>query len=450
MIIKCYNGEKVDRRQARKIKGKYYVPNKHCFKINGLWRRIDDPRIVYNTDRKMWILLEDTEPANMYVRGINADGEMLYAVGTTIPNGNRHCIIDGKITYAPYELVEDFYYEAKTDVYYKDKDDAELAKEVTLFYSKLEYNFSKVYGFFVGRKFDTSGRFGLESPFTIGIELETNDGRVQIPELVKYGICPLRDGSINGYEYTSFPTKSYNQIIGIANAVNSKCSINNNCSMHIHFGGFKIDEELVVKMYHTFYKLQNEIYSYFPPYKKNDVTGVKRRNYTAKLSNYSTTKTDEYFNRILNYLAGTNSISYKGEVMKHPNDPNGSHKWHIDSRYNYVNFINLLFSESRTFETRIHEGTLNPYKIVYWALINEAILMYVLSNSFNTIYKDFYGSNQITLDKILKKYAQKGTYDALSSYLKERYTWFQQSEHSPEFLNVIRNDKKYVPKIKLF
>ena len=444
MIVELYNGGKAPRKKTRKIKGKYYLINKHCFKIDGIWRRIDDPKIAYDTDKDEWTKI-DFAKGERFIRGINDKGEYLYSFGRKIPSKARACVIDGQFLLAHKDIVKDFNYCKETDVYYVD--DKKIAESNSLLYNKMEYNFSKMYGYFEGRRYSTRGKFGLKSDLTIGVEMETCSGEVPIKDLVKVGLCPLRDGSIEGYEYTSYPTKYYNRLIRIAETVDKKCSVNHNCSFHIHFGGFDVTEENIVKLYHTFYSLQDDIYAMFPAYKRNDEHGVKRRSYTAELSNLFNSDISKYFKNILTFLADGEEVSYEGKPIAHPKDPNGEHKWYINSRYTFVNFVNMIFSNSGTIESRIHEGTTNKYKIVYWAMVNEAIIKFALKYDFKELTRIF--NNGFGLNDVINDIYDNEKANALISYVNERKELFNGvSDPYCQFLS--DEDKSWNPAIKLF
>lgn len=71
-------------------------------------------------------------------------------------------------------------------------------------------------------------------------------------------------------------------------------------------------------------------------------------------------------------------------------------KWNRKSRYYWVNFLNLYFSEYRTVEFRCHEATLNTSKTLAWMIITASIL------KFANNYKDCFSAEPVTLKQVLE------------------------------------------------
>ena len=56
------------------------------------------------------------------------------------------------------------------------------------------------------------------------------------------------------------------------------------------------------------------------------------------------------------------------------------------SRYYYVNFTNYIMKmRNNTVELRLLQGTFNSDRILFWLLINIAIIEYALNNSLKII-----------------------------------------------------------------
>jgi len=450
MKVVLYNGLSAERRECRRIKGKFYKMNESCFKVDTMWRRIDDPRMAYDIDNDVLISVDKVNQQRLRAKSIDNENNIIYISSKSIPSGYLWAAVSSdKFIYTSPEIIKTMKYSESYDLYYFNKDVLEYAPPHPI-YNDLKYSFNKVKGVFSGKKFSIDKSFNVKSKYTFGLELETEDGRLPIKDLYKYGITPLRDGSINGYEYTSVPFSNIGQGVAICDAVNRQCDIGIRNSVHVHVGSVDHSKNGVVKMYHTYWHLQNELYKMFPPYKKEN-NGVKSQNYTSPLPKKFRLDKDEYFNQIFSFLLNGEVVNYESTVMKHPLDPSGDHKWQIKSRYRCVNLVNMLFSDSRTVEIRLHEGSLNKYKIIYWLLINEAIVDYVQNNDYETILSES-RSKSLNINMIISKYARKTHRKALKAYVEERKSTFSidNAMNDPLFRNEIRNDKNYLPKIKLF
>lgn len=209
--------------------------------------------------------------------------------------------------------------------------------------------------------------------YTFGLEFETSMGYV--PERICYrdGLIPLRDGSISGLEYSTVVLNGNNGLCLLKQQLNSLkeyTAFDKECSLHIHMGNFPLEPGAIFNVYKIFYSLQEYIAILVPPltfrgekYKGNG------KNYCKRLEIYR--DFDEMYLRLV-------GVPFFGDLMQpHPKDLSRSSKWHVDTRYYAVNFINMLcYSVNKTIEFRFLRPTYNFNKILVWLAIFNAILEY--------------------------------------------------------------------------
>lgn len=208
--------------------------------------------------------------------------------------------------------------------------------------------------------------------YTIGLEFETSCG--YIPENICYrdGLIPLRDGSILGLEYSTTILKGN---IGInflrqqLKTLKEYTNFNEDCSLHIHFGRFPLNSDKIYNIYRLCKNLEwqfEEILPEFTFYGENyKVTG---KNYCKKLY-YAND-----FNDVYKFLVKSNF--YGDFTQPHPNDLKRNAKWHVNTRYYWMNLVNLLcYNVNKTIEFRFIRPTYNFKKILLWIYIFNAILL---------------------------------------------------------------------------
>lgn len=264
---------------------------------------------------------------------------------------------------------------------------------------------------------------------TFGIEYETKTGFAPQRILSRYGLIPLRDGSLHGgIELSTIPlsgAKGLQSTVMTCNELSKRCGVNLECSLHIHFGTLKEDRLLIVAMYHLCKRMQEEMYEMFPYYKTNPKGLKGDKNYCQKLRpltnkllprkpNKETFQkyVDYYYTRIFTFLM--EGVAPNAQY----NRKNGIHpvqqKWNQMSRYYWVNEMNLMLSTRRTIEFRLHQGTLNPLKTINWLFICNAIIGYAQDNSVNILS----GHEPIGVATVLNWYKNKFKTDT-ASFLSE-------------------------------
>ena len=286
----------------------------------------------------------------------------------------------------------------------------------------------------------------LLKDLTFGIELETVNGNLPNHLRNKYGVTICKDGSIKDAsgayppEYVTVPLtggKGLQTIRNVSGEIAKRSDIDIKCSYHLHIGNIEITRIFMVAMYALSCKIQDQIFKMFPYYKTNP-NGIKEKNYCKKLPNmlnvYSDTHASPefvaYINKsysdIFSFLSGGLFLG-RDNNRKNRTNPWPSGKWNIKSRYYWVNFVNLVFSERNTLEFRIHTPTLNGHKIINWLFICNAIARYAEKYPYKCItdktiniedvfnyYKTSYESKYSTIVS-----------DNIVTYYKERCDYFR-------------------------
>lgn len=238
--------------------------------------------------------------------------------------------------------------------------------------------------------------------YTFGLEFETSRGFV--PEHLCYanGLIPLRDGSISGVEYASivlFGDKGMGLLAEEIKTLTKYTEYDKECSLHVHFGGYPVDPKYIFVLHEVCRKLEPYLMSIVPCltfktslYKKS---GRDYCNYLPDLKDFSS---------LYKNITG---VAYIGKLTcSHPKDPERNRKWHVDTRYRWLNLVNMVcYKGPKTVEFRLLRPTYNIKKIKYWLLLFNAILTYSehLGDSLRTepkLNKDMIG--EVSIDLILK------------------------------------------------
>lgn len=225
-------------------------------------------------------------------------------------------------------------------------------------------------------------RFINELPYTFGLEFETAGGYLPQHRLYELGLIPLRDGSISGIEFTTVVLQGnmgLNLLKQQVEALDACTIFDKDCSLHIHFGNFKLNGNVLLAVNNLF---RNSDISQFLPeltfsthlYKTNE-----DKNYCEFNDRFRT------FEEMYGILVGRN---FYGDLKQpHPKDIAGTRKWNIRTRYKAVNFINALcYDGPKTIEYRMLRPTYNFNKILGWLFIYGAIIKYAEQNEKLTFY----------------------------------------------------------------
>lgn len=253
--------------------------------------------------------------------------------------------------------------------------------------------------------------------YTFGIEFETNKGIISERICLEDGLIPLRDGSINGNEYSTVVLEGrigLNLLKQQLEDLRNFTSFDKECSLHIHLGKFPLDSDKVFKLYKTCFTLQQELAQILPRY-TFDTSKYKRsgKDYCNKLKQYSN------FGQLFKSIAGMNF--YGSFFEPHPADIERKRKWNVHSRYVWLNFVNLFCYEvNKTIEFRFLRPTYNLEKILFWLYVFNGILLYAESSC---------NASEITLMSILHTVYPKDVCNMLEIEYYKMY-WCTQMQHN--------------------
>ena len=218
--------------------------------------------------------------------------------------------------------------------------------------------------------------------------------------------------------------KGLNLIKQQLNLLRKYTAYNKECALHIHFGGFTVEPNYIFTLYTLCYWLQekgeisaftNKFVFETEKYKKNG------KSYCRLLPNAAMLTT---FDQFYNYFVGNN---FFGDLYQnHPADIEHNRKWQINTRYFWINFINILcYKSPKTIEFRFLRPTYNFTKICTWIMMLNALLQYA-----EFLTKKYGAVNIGTLtEKIRQKEISIPRFQAMcdeiyqykqSTYIKER------------------------------
>lgn len=423
-------GNTVSKKDCISINGEYYQKNVDCFNIEGRWYRKGNPRIYFDDIKQCYRKVN----ANV-VEGIIGYSNNQYIYGKfekEFENDFQLRTDYGSYIVATEELfnsipkIFDEYNGLFCDYRYLysrgfDKQKDKPGNAYIYSFERL-YNSENLIGRFSqvdnskytkelipAQKYDE-----VIDKYSFGFEIETSAGIIPEYKCKQLGLIPLRDGSITGHEYTTIPMKSISGINLLANQMEqlkNSCTINKDCSVHLHLGGFPLEESKVLALYNLCYNLQDEIGELFPysvynsgRYKSNG------KDYCKKLPQRMPSMDVLY-----NFLSEGNSDWNNNFTKPHPCDPRRDRKWEVHARYYWCNFINMLFGGNvKTVEFRIHNATTNVDKLINWLYICMAILNYAENGT---------PMNSITLKDVIEFSYNEKTSEILLDYIKERKSY---------------------------
>lgn len=220
-------------------------------------------------------------------------------------------------------------------------------------------------------------------PFTFGLEYETARGYLPEKECYKNGLIPLRDGSISAVEYATIvlnAKQGFTLIKSQLAALRKYTEFDLNCSLHVHIGQVPNSLRFAYIMYQVGYLVQNTLLQIMPEYTFHTSmykqTGKDYCKLLPEIDNW-----DEFFNFVTTgnpmYDEYHLTLQNYQTDMPHPANVTGDAKWHIQSRYYWLNLVNLLFyNKAKTVEFRFLRPTVNYNVIVNWLYVLGAIVQY--------------------------------------------------------------------------
>ena len=444
-MVDTVSGKKIDRKLCVRIGNEFYEKNVDCFNVNDRWYRKGNPTIYFNTIKNCWIKI--TENTVTGIIGISPDGMYLFgSFETTFEESYLIITANGQVNVSTRELFQSIYkvYDTSSGKY------MDIYSSVQNGYNPYEHGKGNNYPYSFERMYNseslipkfakidhnkynenlleiinpTNKIFPLLNKYSFGLEFETSGGILPEHRCKELGLIPLRDGSINGHEYTTIPMigeDGINLLMNQMNELKGKCAFNKECSVHVHFGNFPLNENTILNLYNICYSLQDELGGMFPAYIYNTAKYKKGgKDYCKKLPQ----KFDSIHS--LYYFLSEQRSEWSGRFTnQHPKDPNRDRKWENHQRYYWINFINLLFgNNAKTVEFRIHTPTFNSSKIINWLFMCTAILNYAEKFDNKIDYKN------ITLNDIMMFSYDDRTAGVINSYIATRKIFFKKCSKS--------------------
>jgi hypothetical protein len=232
------------------------------------------------------------------------------------------------------------------------------------------------------------------SGLTFGFELESSDGEILESVVNQYKFVRLYDGSITGHEFVSVPLASdnFDYVKQFCFLLQKACTKNMFCSTHVHIGGIEFSAENFTSIFSLFKRLEHEIHALVPPYKKQISYFAQKRNsglgdmkdhckyLPDHISLVEAARNPTLFTKqVAQYFAGGGSLRINTEALgtDHYKNLFDTRKWNLN-RYFFVNFVNYLFKKNGTIEFRLLESTFCFENILFWTLMNVAVMKYAI------------------------------------------------------------------------
>jgi len=441
-IVTTVNGISCKKDKCRLIDKKYYLIGNvniensgDVYYIDGRYIRFETKRIAFNKtickyQLKNYLLNYGIVSMDINCNFLNGyfsnDNENVFLIDE---NKNTHCCINENI------INKNFREEACSGIFYhislKKAREFNIIKDVKKTYKehlpydsgKVMYKYIEKYNKYTPVINDTIKNFSKAiGDLTFGLEFETIKGVIPDNRLDKLPLIPLRDGSISGLEYVTVPLsgdKGVKAVVDCVKELKKRTIYNNDCALHLHIGNVPRTPEFILAFYKLISFHQEEIFSYFPLYKKYNF-GVKRKNYSKPFPineiNFKLDPSIDYsckvsvnknFDVLFAHLSGGyNFYGYDCDlrnVYNHPLDPNGNQKWNIKNRYYAHNLIPLIFGNKQTIEFRIHTPTYNIDKILNFLFINSYLINYAIKNQNSILCNPNFlvSNNQNGLSRII-------------------------------------------------
>lgn len=254
------------------------------------------------------------------------------------------------------------------------------------------YNFSKLCLKPKNIQLVPDKEFEYITSFTFGLEYETSAGNIPWLDCIDTNLVPLYDGSIRGHEYVTFPLTYLDlSIIKQHLKLLSKYTFyDKNCSLHIHFGNFPINEDKIKSLCNFWYYFQVSISKYIPVY--SYFVEKYKDNGKAYNKPFPNIKS---FSAFYNQYTGNDYEDTESFYLPNAYDSTEDRKWEVHGRYFNMNIMHLISGkEHKTVEFRFLRPTTNYYEIKWYLLILSAFLTYVVKSKDKQY-------NKITVNKVI-------------------------------------------------
>lgn len=419
--IKTINGNTEEKDNCRKFQKGWYkigdikvINSGDCYQIEGIYYREETGKIVYDYFKKEYVLKNENLIEG--VVGFDENEEFIFGFFTRKPMSQlihiygkdlkRWFTFDENIfkNVKSYKLcIYDghFYHISKlTASQFKEK--AIISREYkALFPYNCDRNLKNYVNYYNNLQIEENLQLKFAEKIiedlSFGFEFETSNGKIPDYKLLNLGVIPLRDGSINGLEYATIPLtgmKGLTSLYEITESLKKFTTFDESCSLHLHIGNIPRTKEFILAFFLFILRFQDELYKEHPIYKKYNF-GIKRKNYSSPYNIYefismidkqiASENIDKNFGVLYDYLTDYQErfldIKNLEKVVSHPRDRENTHKWNIEKRYHFINFIPIIFGNKQTIEFRIHQPTFNFDKILEFLLSNAVYINFVKTNT---------------------------------------------------------------------
>lgn len=449
-----FDGTEARRRDCRFIKGEFYIKQKQCFLINGVWYRINSNVITLDYSTNTYVLLKEHPSLVNGIVGYDIEkNELILGYFTLDPIANVDVYLESRMApliamnhkiLPPHIFLENL----NGSGFRQSSMPGARYDKIDVTYGNHGYRFPLPYGLrhvssdiiskvksesesFAEKNMITNGSSGILDyvlkssktliPYSFGIEFETSCGKIPVYRLLESGLVPLHDGSISGIEYVTIPLQGkigFKTLDEACRNLRRFTKFTENDSVHLHLGGMPTTKEYIGTLYTILAILEKEFYSMFPEwYAETSKFKSRGKDYNKPLrSDLVDRDSSTTFQNIAFYLSA--GKKYTGFGRPHPNDPADEHKWQVESRYHWVNFIPTLFGDSKTVEFRLHTPTDSITKVVNWILICSAILKY--TEDFLKLKKDLQENRGLQLKTVINSVYDLKIATYLNDYINER------------------------------
>ncbi len=474
-MVTTVSGKKVPASHCKFIKNQYYevgdptVENSgDCYKVDGLYRRYNSGYIAYDHNKRQYVLVHKTTLRT----GVIGKGELgkveegLFSPDPTenvviVENGSSKLCINEKVAisagFTEHYASGRFYPSADHNIsWFRKKGNTIVNKNNLDYDSRYASNITQeIYDeryrpVMDNYMINTIGKWFDNNGITFGVEFETSGGHIPERICYKYGIIPLRDGSINGIEYVTVPlsgAKGLYALRSICENLQKRTSYDYKCALHIHLGGLSRTENSILSSYILATLVQDEQFLLQPDYKKGNVED--RKSYCGLLKSVfqkpeiGTVKSA--FKKLFYFISDSREYSnYDNDLSKvdiHPSDPSGRHKWYISSRYNWINLVPIVFGNKKTIEFR-HNTSSHKFEKVLSMLLSSALFVWTAEN-----LKDDILNHESTFVKMLRKKPHSAT-EILVRYFKKHSGNKDMFKHFDLNVEYVKKRKEIMKEIK--
>ena len=426
------------------IRGEYHIKEKDCVLIDGKWVSILFEPVYQNFSTKKWKY--KTANTTNGIVDFDKNGQIVLGYFEKDINtrridmdGNSYLVVNNEI-FSKIPLIFNYKtnkLESKLNIA-----DSIMRNRITNAYYLKKQHFNANYTYSFAREYSSEKLIPLFQnverkdlltrtinqndlkefgDFSFGLEFETSAGNIRENDCFKYGLIPLKDGSIKGHEFTSIPMQGkegFSLLLNQIDILSKNTSFDKECSLHVHFGNFPIRKDNIFALYKLLHRIQDDIALMFPKFIfQTEKYKASQKNYCNKLERY------DKFEDLYTFLSG-NTRRYENSLTnKHPLDENNDHKWQVSPRYMWVNLINTCFKKvGKTVEFRIHTPTINREKIINWLFLCSAILQFSIKHKDKILSASRY---EVSIDYILSDTYSSRIYKMLSSYYVQRVEYYQ-------------------------